>query len=262
MKGFKKTAGIVVFNLIILFPLHLFSDTLKIATDEWCPYDCLPGQNDGKVGYLGDLLVKTMKAKGHKVEFVEVNYARGLELVREGKLDGTMACFREEAPDFVFPDFPLGQSNSTFFTLKNSSWSYTGAESLNQAKMIGIIDGYDYVDPTVMEYIDKKPNNILAMKGEKPLERLLEMLISGRISTIIEDKSVLEYKITQMGKTDLVKVSGVTDSVIDVFASFSPKKESSKEYAKILSEETIKMRKDGRLQILLDKYGIKDWQTK
>ncbi|PLY04253.1 MAG: hypothetical protein C0625_17050 [Arcobacter sp.] len=262
MNGFKKFAGIVVFSLSILFPLHLFSDTLKIATDEWCPYDCLAGQNDGKVGYLGDLLVEAMKARGHKVEFVEVSYTRGLELVREGKLDGTMACFREEAPDFIFPDFPLGKSNSTFFTLKDSSWRYTGTQSLKQAKMIGVIDGYDYVDPTVMGYLNTKPNNVLAMKGEKPLERLLEMLISGRITTIIEDKSVLEYKITQMGKSDLVKVSGVTDSVIDVFASFSPKKKNSKVYAKILSEETIKMRNDGRLQVLFDKYGIKDWQSK
>ena len=262
MKSLKKSVGIIVFSLSILFPLHLFSDTLKIATDEWCPYDCLPGQNEGKVGYLGDLLVETMKARGHKVEFVEVNYARGLELVREGKLDATMACFREEAPDFIFPDFPLGKSNSTFFTLKNSSWKYTGLKSLKEAKMIGIIDGYDYVDSTVMQYLNKNPSNVLAMKGEKPLERLLEMLISGRITTIIEDKSVLEYKITQMGKTELVKIAGETEAVIDVFSGFSPKKEKSKEYAKILSEETIKMRKDGRLQVLLDKYGIKDWQSR
>jgi polar amino acid transport system substrate-binding protein len=262
MKSFKKKLTIGVFSLSILFPLYLFSDTLRIATDEWCPYDCLAGQNDGKVGYLGDLLVETMKSRGHKVEFVEVSYTRGLELVREGKLDGTMACFREEAPDFIFPDFALGKSNSTFFSLKNSTWEYTGTKSLKEAKMIGIIDGYDYVDPTVMEYINKNPKNVLAIKGEKPLERLLEMLINGRITTIIEDKSVLEYKINQMGKADLIKVAGVTDVVIDVFASFSPKKENSKEYAKILSEETIKMREDGRLKVLLDKYGIKDWQSK
>ncbi|WP_438502264.1 hypothetical protein [Malaciobacter molluscorum] len=128
--------------------------------------------------------------------------------------------------------------------------------------MIGVIDGYDYVDPTVMEYLNKKPNNVLVMKGEKPLERLLEMLISGRITTIIEDKSVLQYKITQMGKADLVKVSGITDTVVDVFSSFSPKNNKSKEYAKILTEEIIKMRKDGRLKIILDKYGIQDWQDK
>ncbi|WP_164969870.1 hypothetical protein [Malaciobacter molluscorum] len=48
-----------------------------------------------------------MKARGHKVEFIEVNYARGLQFVREGKLDGTMACYREEAPDFIFPSLPL-----------------------------------------------------------------------------------------------------------------------------------------------------------
>lgn len=262
MKRLKKTLAVGIFSLSVILPLHLFSDTLRIATDEWCPYDCLAGQNNGKVGYLGDLLVETMKARGHKVEFVEVSYTRGLELVREGKLDGTMACFREEAPDFIFPDFPLGKSNSTFFSLKDSSWKYTGTKSLEEAKMIGIIDGYDYVDPKVMNYINKKPNNVLAIKGEKPLERLLEMLLNGRISTIIEDKSVLQYKINQMAKADMIKVSGVTDVVIDVFASFSPKKESSKEYAKILSEETIKMREDGRLKVLLDKYGIKDWQSK
>ncbi|RXJ97453.1 hypothetical protein CRV00_01065 [Malaciobacter molluscorum] len=135
-------------------------------------------------------------------------------------------------------------------------------KSLKEAKMIGVIDGYDYVDPTVMEYLNKKPNNVLVMKGEKPLERLLEMLISGRITTIIEDKSVLQYKITQMGKADLVKVSGITDTVVDVFSSFSPKNNKSKEYAKILTEEIIKMRKDGRLKIILDKYGIQDWQDK
>jgi polar amino acid transport system substrate-binding protein len=262
MENLKKTLAVGIFSISLLLPLNLFSDTLRIATDEWCPYDCLPGQNDGKVGYLGDLLVETMEARGHKVEFVEVSYTRGLELVREGKLDGTMACFREEAPDFIFPDFALGKSNSTFFSLKNSTWEYTGTNSLKEAKMIGIIDGYDYVDPTVMNYINKNPNNVLAIKGEKPLERLLEMLLNGRITTIIEDKSVLEYKINQMGKSDLIKVAGVTDVVIDVFASFSPKKEKSKEYAKILSEETIKMREDGRLKVLLDKYGIKDWQSK
>lgn len=155
MKIFKKSTFKIVFSLSIFFPLYLFSDTLKIATDEWCPYDCLPRQNDGKVGYVGDLLVEAMKARGHKVEFIEVNYARGLQFVREGKLDGTMACYREEAPDFIFPSFPLGKSNSSFFTLKDSSWKYSGIKSLKEAKMIGVIDGYDYVDPTVMEYLNK-----------------------------------------------------------------------------------------------------------
>jgi len=127
--------------------------------------------------------------------------------------------------------------------------------------MIGIIAGYDYVDKTVMDYINQKPKNVLAITGEKPLERLLNMLVNGRISTVIEDKSVLEYKINQMGKSDLIKPSGTTDAVIDVYSSFSPKNPKSKEYAKILSEETLKMRNDGRLQKLLEKYGIKDWQA-
>ncbi len=255
------TFSLLFASLIALIPTYVLSDTLRIATDEWCPYDCIASQNQGKVGYLGDLLVETMKERGHKVEFVEVSYSRGLQLVREGKLDGTMACFREEAPDFVFPDFALGKSNSTFFSHKDSNWHYNGIDSLKQAKMIGIIKGYDYVDPTVMDYINQNPANVLAITGEKPLERLLEMLINGRLTAVIEDKIVLKYKAKQMGKTDQIKVSGNTIVVIDVYSSFSPKNPKSAEYAKILSEETLKMREDGRLNTLLERYGIQDWQT-
>ncbi len=255
------TFSFLVVCFTTLFSSSVFSDTLRIATDEWCPYDCIASQNQGKVGYLGELLVETLGARGHTVEFVEVSYSRGLQLVREGKLDGTMACIRQDAPDFVFPDFALGKSNSTFFSYKDSNWHYTGNESLEQAKMIGMIKGYDYVDPTVMDYFNQNPDNVLAITGEKPLERLLEMLINGRLTAVIEDKSVLEYKAQQIGKADQLKVSGTTDVVIDVYSSFSPKNPKSAEYAKIMSEETLKMRKDGRLAKLLERYGIQDWQV-
>ncbi|WP_164969871.1 hypothetical protein [Malaciobacter molluscorum] len=47
MKIFKKSTFKIVFSL---------SNKLRIAIDEWCPYDCLSRQNDGKVGYVCDLL--------------------------------------------------------------------------------------------------------------------------------------------------------------------------------------------------------------
>lgn len=255
------TMSTLLVGFSAMFSTPAVSDTLRIATDEWCPYDCIASQNQGKVGYLGDLLVETLGAKGHTVEFVEVSYSRGLQLVREGKLDGTMACYREEAPDFIYPDFALGKSNSTFFSLQDSNWYYNGKESLKQAQLIGVIKGYDYVDPTVMEYLNQNPKNVLAITGEKPLERLLEMLINGRLTAVIEDKIVLQYKAQQMALADQIKVSGTTDVTIDVFTSFSPKNPNSSEYAKIVSEETLKMREDGRLQKLLEQYGIKDWKA-
>lgn len=256
----------------IRFPLFLFSlllsfnatnslaDTLKIATDEWCPYDCIPAQNNGKVGYMGEILISAFEKKGHEIEFVEVSYSRGLALVREGKLDGTMACFKEEAPDFVFSDAIQGISNSTFFTQKGSTWKYLGKESLKAAKMIGVIKGYDYVDPTIMEYINQHPKNVLEITGEKPLERLLKMLLTGRLTTVIEDKVVLEYKLQQMGKSDQVVVAGYSPVKINVYSSFSPALKNSKEYAQILEEGVKEMRQTGELKKILDSYGLQDWQ--
>jgi len=248
-------------TLSLLVSLNASADTLRIATDEWCPYDCIASQNNGKVGYLGDMLVEALKKHGHDVEFVEVSYSRGLTLVREGKLDATQACFREEAPDFIMPSNPQGISNSTFFSLKTNEWRYQGLESLKQAKMIGVIKGYDYVDPEVMGYINQNPNNVLAITGEKPLERLLEMLLAGRLTTIIEDKSVFEYKLQQMGKSEFVQISGNTPVVIDVYTGFSPANENSKIYAQILDEEIENMRKSGKLKEILSTYGMQDWKT-
>jgi len=249
-----------IFSLILFVPQQSMADTLRIATDEWCPYDCIADQNNGKVGYMGDLLVAAMQNRGHKVEFVEVSYSRGLELVREGKLDATMACFREEAPDFVFTSSVQGISNSTFFSRKDNLWRYQGLESLKQASMIGVIKGYDYVDPVVMDYINQHPKNVLEITGEKPLERLLQMLLSGRLTAVIEDKMVLGYKIQQMGQADQIMVSGTTSAKINVYSGFSPALDKSKGYALILEEEIEKMRQSGQLQKILSAYGVQDWQ--
>ena len=249
-----------IFSFVLFVPQQSMADTLRIATDEWCPYDCIAAQNDGKVGYMGDLLVAAMQNRGHKVEFVEVSYSRGLELVREGKLDGTMACFKEEAPDFVFSNAVQGISNSTFFSRKGNDWRYQGLDSLKQAKMIGVIKGYDYVDSEVMDYINQHPSNVLEITGEKPLERLLQMLLAGRLTAVIDDKMVLEYKIQQMGHADQVEVSGTTSAVINVYSGFSPVLPKSKQYAQILEEEIEQMRQSGQLQKILSAYGIQDWQ--
>ncbi|BCN93516.1 hypothetical protein THMIRHAM_13010 [Thiomicrorhabdus immobilis] len=257
---FKLHLITFIFSLILFVPQQSMADTLRIATDEWCPYDCIAAQNDGKVGYMGDLLVAAMQNRGHQVEFVEVSYSRGLELVREGKLDATMACFREEAPDFVFSNAVQGISNSTFFSRKDNVWRYQGLDSLKKAKMIGVIKGYDYVDPVVMDYINQHPSNVLEITGEKPLERLLQMLLSGRLTAVIDDKMVLEYKIQQMGHADQVVVSGSTSAVINVYSGFSPALPKSKHYAQILEEEIEKMRQSGQLQKILSAYGIQDWQ--
>lgn len=256
----KRLLPFFPFIYLLLLPQTIYADTLRISTDEWCPYDCVPAQNNGKIGYLGELLIAAMQARGHKVEFVEVSYSRGLTLVREGKLNGTTACVKEDAPDFVYTPTPQGKSNATFFSRAGSNWRYTGTDSLKQAKMIGVIKGYDYVDPTVMSYLNQNPENVLKITGERPLERLLQMLISGRLTAIIEDKTVTEYKLKQMNKTGQVVVSGDTPVVINVYIGFSPAIAKSAEYAKILEEEIAKMRLNGQLQKILAPYGMQDWQ--
>jgi polar amino acid transport system substrate-binding protein len=47
----------------------------------------------------------------------------------------------------------------------------------------------------------------------------------------------------------------------EVTIALSPKDPKAKEYAKLLSDTVVAMRKDGRLKSLLTKYGISDWEN-
>lgn len=97
--------GLILTCLMAILPTCAFSDTLRIATDEWCPYDCISSQNQGKVGYLGDLMAEALKARGHEVEFVEVSYYRGLQLIRKANWTAPWPAFDKKRRISCFPIF-------------------------------------------------------------------------------------------------------------------------------------------------------------
>lgn len=55
-----------------------------------------------------DIAREVLGEAGYTVEYVNVSWARALQLTREGQLDAVVGAFTTDAPDFVFPDTPRG----------------------------------------------------------------------------------------------------------------------------------------------------------
>ena len=55
------------------------------------------------------------------------------------------------------------------------------------------------------------------------------------------------------------RISFVFDHFEKIYIAFSPQKPESHKLAKILSEGMLKLRESGKLEEILNKYGLSDW---
>ena len=78
-----------------------------------------------------DIAREVLGEAGYTVEYVNVSWARALQLTREGQLDAVVGAFTTDAPDFVFPDTPQGRSAIALFTHPDNRWVYDGLASLH-----------------------------------------------------------------------------------------------------------------------------------
>ncbi|AHI30617.1 MULTISPECIES: substrate-binding periplasmic protein [Marinobacter] len=232
--------------------------TIVIASDPWCPHNCEAGSD--REGYMVDIAREVLGEAGYTVEYVNVSWARALQLTREGQLDAVVGAFTTDAPDFVFPDTPQGRSAIALFTHPDNRWVYDGLASLHNQKLL-VINGYSYTDE-LDQYIEEhqaNPERIWVIAGPSPLDRAIYLLDQHRTDIFAEDIYVMAW--WEMNNNDTVpapRQAGLVDE-IDAFVAFSPVREDAKELAKLLTEGTRQLMDSGRVQQILDQYGLSLW---
>ncbi len=243
--------------LTITSPLH--ADDIKIAADPWCPFTCEP--NTSMPGFMIEIAEEAFKNSGHKIIYSKLSWARALTDARNGIINAAVGAARREVPGFILPKKAIGTALNYFFTLPNDSWTFTDEKSLGK-KTFAIINGYSY-GSAIDDIIAKKHRGFKEISGEDPLLRMIQMTETKRVNGFIEDISVLAYKLQSLNKkADLFKISSQNLVANDpqLFIAFSPTNPKSKEYAKILDEGMIQLRKSGKLALILKKYSVKDWE--
>ncbi len=271
---FGKSSGLMLLTgMLLVAPGPIIAkEKITFFADEWCPYNCQPGSD--KPGYLIEMLTKIFP--DYDIEYKVLPWERAEQLVRDNRRDnyGLLATTHEDSPNMVFPEVSQGKLMYAFYSKEgqDNSWSYSGPDSLKN-KILGMIQNYQYGfdsrNPTfsLNEYAKSAGvSRVTMMAGTAPLENLLRMAELRRVDLVIDDVNVIENTVQRLKsesflqKDTMFKRVGVFNTK-DVFVVFSPKHPNSVQFARRVAEGTKKLRADGTLKKILERYGLQDWEA-
>lgn len=244
------------FLLPLSFPAS--ADKLRLISDVWCPYICDP--SEGQPGYAVELSRQALTE--HEIEVTIAPFSRALRAVAVGHYDGVLAASPAHNPDLIFPQETVGFYGNHFIVRANDDWKFHDLTSLQQMRLAAI-KSYDY-GPVLNDYIQRKQGTpwITLVTGEQMVERNLNMLLSEHIDVYLETEYVAFYTAKKLGLDQHFRIAGEQGSSTPLFIGFSPQSKSSAGYAREFDRGVRKLRRNGQLQKLLNKYGIKDWSKR
>ena len=242
-------------------PTEAAADDVRLRADPWCPFNCAPG--DAMPGYAVEIAAAALAASGHQVDYRIMPWARTLQDTQQGLVDGALGVSHEEAQPLGLVLSPLmGYSQACFFVPKDAAWHFTDMDSL-KSRTLGVILGYGFGDKRLADYVEANKadqTRIRFIGGDDAVETNLDLLLKGRVSTIVDNGDVIRYEILHRNLRDKIAEAGCLDSKTKLYIGFSPANTSSAQYAEALRVGLKRMRADGSLKKILDRYGLRDWQ--
>ncbi len=231
-------------------------DTIDVAQIDWCPQIC-PKQE--QAGYIVDVVTEAFRASPYKLKFQTLPWSRAIIRVQEGAADALLAPAKAEAPSLIYPAYHVGWQRMCFLVKDSSDWKYEGLASLRGID-IGVARNTSMTE--LDEYLEQNGDQFHFMPYTKDYVPLsLRMLNIGRFDTFIFTINSTLYKINQMGLKDKIKSAGCLTNT-PVYMAFTPlqaKNEKMKKAAAYLDERLETMMKEGRIGVIMAKYGLPDW---
>lgn len=261
MVPMKKNAASIVFAIVFLARVSCAgAETITLAADEWCPYNCSVIQP--LKGFVIDIMQEVFAKEGIGLRYVTTSWEDALEGTRAGVYNAAIGAAKYEAPDFIFPEQEIGRSGNDLFTRSDDTWEFRGPESFHGKRLGGIRDYY--YGEMMTEYLEGAVEgaDIIYAMSAQPLRENLERLLSGQIDIIVDDYSVVVFTARDMGiesRIRLVASVGIWDPV---YVAFSPAKPRSRIHAAMLDKGIERLRSSGKLAKIMARYGLKDWQAR
>ncbi|MGE4420956.1 MAG: substrate-binding periplasmic protein [Pseudodesulfovibrio sp.] len=252
----------IVLLLCLALPLFIVPDaraeSFIVASDEWCPYNCGPGEV--REGYAVDVLRAIFEPAGITVDYRIMGWERALEEARRGHVAAVIGADREEAEGFVFPEEEIGMDYFAFFVRAGDPWRYMGPRSL-LGRHLGIPAGYGLA-PDIAAFYDfhKKEIDLYRAGREEPALHNLRLLMEGRLDTVADDAQVIRYIAHAAGLLGSIEYAGYDGDHVKLYIAFSPADPRSVGYAARFDKGMRALRASGRLAGFLDGYGLPDWR--
>ncbi|MEI6397916.1 MAG: transporter substrate-binding domain-containing protein [Pseudomonadota bacterium] len=257
--SFRRLLALIAGIALSLCPSLSFAGnkTITVAADTWCPYNC--DEQSREPGFMIDITREILAASGYTVNYKNQSWASAMTDVASGKIDAVVGAGESEARALVLAAEPLGENNTCYYTRSDDLFKFKVGVPLS-TRRVGVISGYLYGDP-LDQYISANRANynlVQLVTGDKPLLQNIRKLKARRIDTLVENMVVMDFS-TRKYKVDGIRLAGC-EGPVPLYIAFSPKREDAGHLAELMNQGIRDMRKKGRINEIMARYGLKDWK--
>lgn len=224
----------------------------------WTPYSIYTFANDrGEVkGIDADLIATAAHAAGCRVEFRQSPWARILVEIREGTLDATSsASWTAERNTFAMFSVPYREAEVAIFVRGGEARKYplTSLSDIPTTRFrLGTVTGYHYGDE--FQVLMKDPRFAAQVDSAANYEVNINKLLHDRIDgVIVDDVGVMLGEARKLGVSDRIERLPLRIASEQLHFMFSRKSVDPAVVAAI-DAALAKMRQEGRLQAIVDRY--------
>ena len=279
----KKNIQILFLFIMSIYSPHGLSKEVAIAMNNFCPYHCLDSDGNwdkNQPGYVYEIYNEIYTKAGYIFKPVQNSFHRGMVNAGTGIVDAISGPIKITSKKelaqklktniysgavynkLIYSTEPISlYQSSCFFGKANMDWSYQGTNSL-ETLQLGSIKDFAYGE-TLEKYIESNKENkekIHLMYGSNIAERIFMMLIKDRVEIILLDLNVGLYRIKKSNDKSVKLLGCLEEGKRHLYVGFSPVKlQKSIELLRVFDTGIQQMRKSGKLKIIFEKYGLKDW---
>lgn len=263
--GTPFRSGLLALAVLLMAPPTGTAESLSVALLEYPPFECNPEKENGRWGYMPEVILEIFGKQGFDVRFEILPWKRAIVDTEKGVYDAIPLVNSGHSRVLIFSREKSAVLKQMFYVKKGSSWRNTGPASW-ESITIGWVLGYDYstFSKEYQKYIEdhlQDRNRIVYTAGDTASADMFKKLLTGRVTTFNEDQTFFQYTMGKggIGRPADFEVAG-TLGTNDQYMGFSPANPQAARYAAIFDQGIRALRESGRLKAILDSYGIEDWE--
>lgn len=188
------------------------AETLKVCYDQWPPMTIFPTAKEPRRGVVIDMFSDIYQRAGISLEFYQVPYARGMQMVQDGLCD--VLPEKEFSPladaNYVYANEETFRYPTAFVVRRDDPWRYKGIQSV-QGRRVATGQGWNYssMSEVYQAYLDNPLNQdfVEIVSGESDVvDRIMLMIIKGRVDLYADNLFVLQYLLQVNGLSEKLKI--------------------------------------------------------
>lgn len=222
-RNLKLKVTIVALLLALTTPLSAkkiektpLKEVIQIDAIDWCPQICLDPKHPG---YVVELVRKIFENSQYQLNITIYPWSRAIKNVSSGRSDALLSPAKSEAPNLLYPKFPVGYQQMCFFNRYESFWHYDGVNSL-KGMQIGIA-----IDTSIEElngYVKSNPWQFQFQPyHERYLAQSIAKLQKDRMDAFLFTKNSTLFALHKLQKQGDIKVAGCV-SKAPIYMAFTP----------------------------------------